>query len=134
MVTYLVDALTARGVGVQQFDLTVTDLGKLAMSLVDAATVVIGTPTVMTNAHPSAVYAAYLANALRPKTKYVSIVGSYGWASKAVEQLAGMITNLKAEVLQPVYCKGYPQEADFKALDRLADEIAARHRSLPPQP
>lgn len=134
MVSYLADVLADQGVGVQQYDLTVTDLGKLAMSLVDAATVVIGTPTVMTSAHPNAVHAAYLANALRPKTKYVSIVGSYGWASKAVEQLAGMITNLKVEVLQPVYCKGYPQEADFRALDRLAGEIATRHKALGSQP
>jgi flavorubredoxin len=40
MVEYFVGALAQRGVTVKQFDLAVTDIGKLAMALVDAATVV----------------------------------------------------------------------------------------------
>ena len=128
MVAYFVEALAQRGVTVQQFDLTVTDVGKLAMALVDAATVVIGTPTVLAGPHPNAAYAAFLANALRPKLRFVSIIGSYGWGGKAVEQLAAMIPNLKVEVLEPVLCKGLPREADFKALDNLADTIAKRHK------
>jgi flavorubredoxin len=128
MVEYLVGALAQRGVTVQQFDLSVADVGKLAMALVDAATVVIGTPTVLAGPHPNAAYAAFLANALRPKLRFVSIIGSYGWGGKAVEQLAAMIPNLKVEVLEPVLCKGLPREADFKALENLADTIAKRHK------
>jgi flavorubredoxin len=128
MVEYLVEALAQRGVTVQQFDLTVADIGKLAMALVDAATVVIGTPTVLAGPHPNAAYAAFLANALRPKVRFVSIIGSYGWGGKTVEQLAAMIPNLKVEVLEPVLCKGFPREADFKALDNLAKTIAEKHK------
>jgi flavorubredoxin len=128
MVEYFVDALTQRGVGVKQFDLTVTDLGKLAMSLVDAATVVVGTPTVLAGPHPNVISAVFLANALRPKIKFVSIIGSYGWGGKTVEQLQAMLPNLKVEILEPVLCKGYPREADFKALDKLAETIAQKHK------
>jgi flavorubredoxin len=128
MVEHLVGTLAQRGVTVKQFDLTVTDIGKLAMALVDAATVVIATPTVLAGPHPNAAYAAFLANALRPKVRFVSIIGSYGWGGKTVEQLAAMIPNLKVEVLEPVLCKGLPREADFKALDRLANAIAQRHK------
>jgi len=128
MVNYLVDALSERGVSVQQFDLTVTDTGKLAMSLVDAGTIVIGTPTVMANAHPAAVYAAYLANALKPKVKFASIIGSYGWGGKVVEQIAGMINNLNVELLEPVLVKGLPGDVQFKLLDKLADVIAEKHK------
>jgi len=127
MVEYLVGALAQRGVTVKQFDLTVTDLGKLAAALVDAATVVIGTPTVLAGPHPNAVYAAFLANALRPNLKFASIIGSYGWGGKTVEQLVGMLPNLKVELLDPILCKGYPREADFKALDNLAEAIAQKH-------
>ncbi|MBA7681429.1 Nitric oxide reductase [subsurface metagenome] len=128
MVEYLVEALAQRGVSVKQFDLAVTDIGKLAMALVDAATVVIGTPTVLAGPHPNVAYAVLLANALRAKPRFVSIIGSYGWGGKTVEQLAGMIPNLKAEVLEPVLSKGFPQEADFKALDNLAATIAQKHK------
>ncbi len=128
MVNYLVSALVDRGVNVEQFNLAVTDIGKLAMALVDAATIVIGTPTILAGPHPYAAYAAFLANALRPKTKFLSIIGSYGWGGKTVETLAGMIPNLKVEVINPVLCKGVPSEDAFKALDILAAAIAEKHK------
>ena len=127
MVEYLVSALVERGVTVSQFDLTVTDIGKLAIALVDAATIVIGTPTVHGGPHPLVFYAAHLANALRPKLRFASIIGSYGWSSKAIEQIAGLISNLKVEILSPVLCKGFPGGSDFDALDELAAAIAGKH-------
>jgi flavorubredoxin len=130
MVEYLVAALAEKGVTVHQFDLVVTDIGKLAIALVDAATIIIGTPTIHVGPHPAVFYAAYLANALRPKARFASIVGSYGWNSKAVEQIAGLIPNLKVELLEPVMCKGHPRKADFAALDRLAAEVAEKHKTL----
>jgi hypothetical protein len=39
-----------------------------------------------------------------------------------------MIPNLKVEILEPVLSKGFPKEADFKALDKLADAIAQKHK------
>ena len=128
MVDYLVGALVERGVTVKQFDLAATDLGKLAMALVDAATMVIGTPTVLVGPHPHVASAAVLTNALRPKLQFLSVIGSYGWGSKAVEHLTAMIPNLKAQVLEPVICKGLPGEADLKALDKLASTIADKHK------
>ncbi|MDD5594197.1 MAG: FprA family A-type flavoprotein [Candidatus Margulisbacteria bacterium] len=128
MVKYFTDALMKRGITVKPFNLSRVDIGELAMALVDAATVVIGSPTVLVGPHPLAVYAAYLANALRPKTRFVSIVGSYGWGSKMVETLSGLISNLKVEVLPPVVVKGYPKPEDFAALDSLADQILKKHQ------
>jgi flavorubredoxin len=128
MVEYFVGGLADRGVTVKQFNLAATDIGKLAMALVDAATLVIGTPTVLVGPHPNVAHAAFLANALRPKLQFISIIGSYGWGSKAVEQLTGMIPNLKAEVLAPVISKGFPTEEDFKALDNLASTVAQKHK------
>jgi flavorubredoxin len=128
MVDYLVENLSRQGVTVKQFDLAAADIGKLAMALVDAATVVIGTPTVLAGPHPNVAHAAFLANALRPKTRFASIIGSYGWGGKTVEQLAAMLPNLKVEILEPVLCQGFPKEADFKALDNLADTIVQKHK------
>ena len=130
MVSYFVEALIKRDITVRQFELTTVDIGKLAVALVDAATIVIGSPTVLIGPHPCAAYATFLANALRPKTKFASIIGSFGWGGKMVEQLTGMMPNLKAEILEPVITKGYPKDDDFMALDRLADEILEKHREL----
>ncbi|MEE8637369.1 MAG: FprA family A-type flavoprotein [Dehalococcoidia bacterium] len=128
MVDYFVGALTDKGVTVRLFNLAATDIGKLAMALVDAATMVIGTPTVLIGPHPHVASAAFLVNALRPQLRFVSVIGSYGWGGKAVEQLTGMIPNLKTEVLDPVICKGFPGEEDFKALDDLASTVAKKHK------
>ncbi len=128
MVEHFVEALMEKGVGVNQFNLAATDIGELAMSLVDAATLVVGTPTVLTGAHPNVVYAAYLANALRPKLQFASIIGSYGWGGKMVDQIVGMLSNLKVEVLEPVIVKGFPKDGDFESLDRLAATIAEKHK------
>jgi len=130
MVSYFVNSLIERGITVKQFELSTVDIGKLAMALVDAATIVIGSPTVLIGPHPCAAYAAFLANALRPKIKFASIIGSFGWGSKMVEQLTSMLPNLKAEILEPVITKGFPKDNDFIALDRLADEILAKHKEL----
>ena len=130
MVWYLVEALIQRGVTVKQFKLSETDVGKLAMALVDAATLVLATPTVLTGPHPLAAYAAFLANALRPKLQFASIIGSYGWGGRTKEQIISMVPNLKVELIEPVICKGQPTEAEFKALDDLANTIAEKHRGL----
>ncbi len=128
MVNYLVEALIERGVDVKQFDLTVADPGKIAIALVDSPTLVLATCTVLGGAHPLAANAAFLVNALRPNLKFATIIGSFGWGSRAIEQVTGMLTNLKLELLDPVYIKGNPREDDFKALDKLADSIAQKHK------
>jgi len=130
MIDYFVGALIERGVAVKRFDLSRVDIGKLAMALVDAATIVVGSPTVLTGPHPKVVYAVYLANALRPKLRYASVIGSYGWGGKMLEQIKGLLSNLKVELLEPVIIKGRPKDGDFKELDRLADEIQEKHKEL----
>jgi len=128
MVDFFIASLAEKGVSVERFNLAVTDIGKLAITLVDAGTIVIGTPTILAGPHPNVVYGAFLANALRPKAQFLSIIGSYGWGGKTVEILAGMIPNLKVEIIEPVLAKGLPSEDDFKALENLAETIAAKHK------
>jgi len=128
MVEHFVGALVERGITVKQFNLAKADIGKLAMALVDAATIVIGSPTVLVGPHPNVVYAVYLANALRPKFKFASVIGSYGWGSRMVERITGMLSNLNVELLDSVVAKGFPKEQDLRELDRLADEILEKHK------
>ncbi|UEC43840.1 MAG: Type A flavoprotein FprA [Methanothrix sp.] len=130
MVDHLTDGLIRRGIGVRRFDIAVSDVGKIAEALVDAATLVLGTSTVLGGPHPNAAHVAFLANALRPKTRFASIIGSYGWGGKTVKVIQEAIPLLKVEVMEPVLAKGLPTAEDYKALDRLADEILKRHQEL----
>lgn len=131
MVDYLTNKLMEKGIKVTPFNLTQTDLGELAVSLVDASTMIVGMPMVLMGPHPAAIYATTLVNALRPRLKYVSVIGSYGWAvqqgEKMDEQIKALIPNLKAECLTTVFTKGLPTEETFKKLDVLVEEIVAKH-------
>jgi flavorubredoxin len=127
LVERLTGALVERGVKVERFDLSGVDLGRLATALVDAATIVVGTPTVQTNPHPVIMSAVYLVGALRPKARFLSIVASYGWASKVVETVTALTAGLKAEMIEPVLIKGLPGPEDLGTIDRLAAAIAANH-------
>ncbi|MBI4349849.1 MAG: FprA family A-type flavoprotein [Elusimicrobia bacterium] len=131
LVNRLVSRLQEHGACVEKLNLEQIDEGRVAMALVDAATIVIGTPTVLAGPHPKAVYAAHLANLLRPKARFVSVIGSFGWGGRAAETIAGLIPNIKAELLKPVIVKGLPTGADLKQIDELAALIAEKHKTLP---
>ncbi len=124
MVDRLITALVDRGIEVAPFNLTVTDIGKLAEALVEAKAVLFGTPTVLVGPHPSVVSAAYLIAALRPKLKYAGVIGSYGWGGKAPETIKSLTASLKLEWLDPVMVKGLPREEDLSRVDSLAEELA----------
>ncbi|MFW6267468.1 MAG: FprA family A-type flavoprotein [Halanaerobium sp.] len=130
LINYFISSLIDEGIKVKPFDLTDVDLGDLAISLVDASTVIFGSPTVLTGPHPSAVYAAYLANVLKPKTRYASIIGSYGWAGRMTDKLLDLMPNLKVDLYDPVVAKGHGAEEDYEEIDRLVAEIKADLDSL----
>lgn len=129
MVDHLVDSLIKRGLVVKPFNLGHMDPGEFLMSLVDASTLVIASPTVLTGPHPLTVSNAYLINLLRPKLKYVAIMGSFGWGSRMEELLKGQLSNLKVEYLESISIKGLPTQDDLEKIDALADEILKKHES-----
>ena len=110
--------------------LSKTDIGELAMAMVDAATIVLAAPMVLAGPHPLAIYTAYLANALRPKAKFASFIGSYAWGGKLLETIKGILSNFKGEFLEPILARGYPKKADFENLERLADEVLSKHKEI----
>ncbi|UOY09464.1 FprA family A-type flavoprotein [Methanonatronarchaeum sp. AMET6-2] len=131
MVEHLTSALIERDVEVKQYHLTETDIGDLAKELVDTATIIIGSPTVLGGAHPQALYSAYLANALGAKAKYASIIGSYGWGSNIVDQIADTLSSLNLELIEPKIIKGKPSEKDLKLISQMANKIAGKHKEDP---
>lgn len=130
MVDHFVEALMDRDITVKRFNLTTADIGEVAISLVDAATLILGSPQVLAGPHPMAAYAAILTNALRPKTKFAGLIGSMGWGGKMIDMLTSMLGNLKAEMFEPVIARGFPAEQDFVELDKLADQILMKHKEL----
>ena len=130
IVEYLTDFLIEKGINVLPFNLTVADIGEIAISLVDSATVVIVSPTFLTGAHPLVYFAVNLFNALRPKTKFISIISSYSWGSNIINSITEIVKNLKAEIIDTILIKGYPKESDIQLLKNLAEKIFQKHNVL----
>ncbi len=130
MTHYLTDTLMSSDITVKPFNMMSADIGEIALDLVDAATIVIASPTFLMGLHPNMVYAIYLINSLKPKTKYAAIIGSYSWSNKLGKQIATFTDNLKVEFLPPVLIKGFPHEVNFSELNQLANLISEKHSSL----
>jgi flavorubredoxin len=130
MVDYLSEKLSEKGIEVKPFNVVEEDLGELAMELVEAATVIFGSSMVLAGPHPAAVTAAYLAGILRPKLKFVSFIGSYGWGGVLTEKLEQALSAIKCEKLEPVIIKGKPKDEDFAKLDVLIETIYEKHKTL----
>ncbi|MCK4893182.1 MAG: FprA family A-type flavoprotein, partial [Calditrichia bacterium] len=129
LVYRLADELVKRGISVTPFNTVTTSLGDLALSLVDAKTVIIASPAFLMGPHPNIVSAAYLMNILKPRTKNVGIVGSFGWGNKMVNQLTEMLKDLTVEYLPPLLIKGHPREEDNEQIEALAEKIYQLHQS-----
>jgi flavorubredoxin len=122
--------LQEKGIDARPFDVVTADIGNMAMALIDAATIVMASPTMLGGVHPKIAYVAYLANVLRPKAKFASVIGSYDWGGREVDVLAGLLENLKVEMISPVLIKGDGTEEDLKGIDDLAEQILRKHRSI----
>ncbi|MBU0757077.1 MAG: FprA family A-type flavoprotein [Nanoarchaeota archaeon] len=130
MVDHIASELEHKNIPVQRFNLAEVDIGLLANSLVDAATLVVAAPTVIVDPHPLAQYAAVLVNTLNPKTRFIGVMGSYGWAGTMVGKLGSLISRVKAEVLPPVLVQGHPKKDDMIKISELAEEIYRKHKSI----
>ena len=130
MIDRLAEKLNAEGIETFKFDIVDDDLGDLAMALVDAATIVMGTSMVLAGPHPMAVNVAYLAAILRPKAKFASLIGSYGWGGKLFDIIVNLLAPLKLDLIEPIQVKGKPTEEDFKKVDEMAKTILEKHKSI----
>lgn len=130
MIDYLAGKLEEKGIKTFKFDIVDDDLGDLAMELVDAATIAMGTSMVLAGPHPMAVNVAYLAAVLRPKAKFATLLGSYGWGGKLFDVIADLLAPLKLDLVEPLQIKGKPTEDDFKKFDVMAESIYEKHKSI----
>lgn len=130
MVDYFINQALSRNLPVEKINLLEADLGKIAMLMVDASTIVLATPMVLGGAHPLMATAAYVASILKPKAKFIGIIGSYSWGGKLLQQLKDILSPLKAEFLEPVIAKGLPSPSDYQAIDALVEQIYEKNSYL----
>ena len=130
MINYLSNKLAEKGIPSIKYDMVDGNLGDLAIALVDATTIVLGTSMVLAGPHPAAFNTVYLASVLRPKAKIASFIGSYGWGGNLFGKMADMLAPLKLDVIEPILVKGKAKADDYAQIDKMAEEIFAKHKEL----
>jgi flavorubredoxin len=126
MVKVLAESLVKKGIEVNIYDITNSDIAHIAKELVDTPVVVVGAPTVLAGAHPVAAYVAMLVKALRAPTKYAAVLTSHGWSGGAVKMLQDILAGTKIEILGAVDATGRPKQKDIEDILALSDKIAEK--------
>ncbi|MFW5746908.1 MAG: FprA family A-type flavoprotein [Nanoarchaeota archaeon] len=121
MVAMLTESLKKKNVKVITHNLTETDIGELAIDLVDAGGIVLASPSFLAGAHPKALMAAHLISTLKPRARVIGIMGSYGWGSMMDTQLSALLEKLEGTLLEPVMVKGLPKNPE--TINELAADI-----------
>lgn len=107
------------------------ETGHVLNDLVSAAAVVFAMPTVLAGPHPAGAYCAMVVNALRPKTRFIGLVGSYGWATKVDEIFVSLTSGMKkAQRLEPLLFEGLPTDEELVKVDEYADRLAEKILAL----
>lgn len=130
MAQCLNERLQKAGIETVLADLVHTDEGEVAMELVDAGAVVLACSMVLAGPHPKAVYVAYLMNLIKPKMKYFSILGSFGWGGRLTETIESLMPMVKAEKLDYIVIKGKPTQQDLERVDKLAEDLIEKMQVL----
>ncbi len=121
--------LTLRGVGAQLFDLSSLRIDQLAGAVVNAATLILASPAVWNGIHPMASFAVELVNGLKPPFRWIGLVGSCGWAPKALSAAEEQFPGLRGATLLPgVAVKGRMTPQTAEEIAQLAETVAGHHR------
>ena len=112
-------------------DSLVVQTGHVLNDLVTAAAVIFAIPTVLGGPHPAGAYCAMVVNALRPDTRFIGLVGSYGWGTKIEDVFNSLTSGLKkAERLETLLYEGLPTEEELVKVDEYADRLAEKILAL----
>ena len=130
MIDYLSAQLNKRGIDTLKHDIIRDDIGDLAVSMVDGTTIVMGTSMVVAGPHPASVNVAYIASILKPKAKFASFIGSYGWGGKLFDILSDILSKLRLEIIEPIQVKGKATNEDYAKLNTMVETIVEKHKSL----
>jgi len=128
MVHHLEESLKQRNIETKTVNI-VQDLDKALMYLTDAKILVLATPTFFAGPHPAMIYAAYLINCLKPKAKFVGIMGSEEWGGMMEKQLQAFFKTYRPDYLQSVMTKGFPDQKTLNKISSLADQILEKHKN-----
>jgi flavorubredoxin len=126
------DGLTEGGVHVKLFNATATGRSDVVTELIDAAALIVGSPTLNNHIFPTVADVLVYLQGLKPKGLIGAAFGSYGWSGEAVRVISSMLEEMKVELVgEGLRVNWVPKKDDLEKCRQLGLEIARRIKDLP---
>lgn len=96
--------------GIKVISLCLSSCGRseVADEMLDAAGLIVGSPTLNNNLFPSLADVLTYLKGLRFRTPYAAVFGSYGWSGEAISQAKDQLTAMGAEIVGEVKAQYRP--------------------------
>ena len=97
----IVDGIAAEGVHVKPMHLRNCHRSDIMTDVLDAAAVVVGSPTLNNQMFPTVADVLVYMKGLKPVNKIGGAFGSYGWSGESVKQVAAELAAMKFTMIDP---------------------------------
>jgi len=121
------DGLAAGGASPRLMPLGSSHRSDVATEILDAGALIVGSPTLNNNMFPTVADVLTYLKGLRPKNLVGAAFGSYGWGGEAPKQIAGVLAEMKIDLVgDPLRVKYVPDAQALSVCRALGTEIAQR--------
>ena len=125
MAEAIVAALGEEGVDARPMHLRQCDRSDIMTEVLDAGTVIVGSPTLNNGLFPTVSDFLTYMKGLKPKNKIGAAFGSYGWSGEAVKLINKELEAMKFQLIDPgVKIQYVPNEQGIQACHELGKKIA----------
>jgi len=101
MADVIADSIAAQGVDVRPMHIRSSDRSDIMTEVLDAAAVVVGSPTLNNNLFPTVADLLTYMKGLKPKNKIGAAFGSYGWSGEAVKLINQEFAAMNFDIIEP---------------------------------
>jgi flavorubredoxin len=129
MAKAVTEGLTAGGLTAKLLPLRASHRSDVAAEVLDAAALVVGSPTLNNAIFPTLADVLTYLKGLKPKGMVGAAFGSHGWSGEGVGQLEALLTEMKVELAAPGVKAVYvPDAAVLAACFSLGQQVAGKVR------
>lgn len=127
MAKHIAEGIASKGVEVQVYRISDSDRSVIVKEILDAAAVVIGSPTLNNGMFPNVADLVVYLEGLRPKGRMGAAFGSFGWGGGATKDLRERMESGGLDMpLEDLDIQYVPDEEGRERCYRFGEEIGAR--------
>jgi len=108
----IAEGLMSEGIQYKLMPLQQNDRSEVALEVLDASALIVGSPTLNANLFPTVADALAYLEGLNPGTPNGAVFGSYGWSDKSTGKLEEWLTRMKIELVETKLTSNYVPGAD----------------------